>query len=62
MALQSLLYCVDKAELEVQGQLGSEKGMLIDVDLIKCMGAEHCKTDKEIEDYFASMYMGLLKN
>lgn len=52
--LKDSLMCLDSdADLKIQGDVDSEKNQIIQVNVRKCTGREDCKTDEEIEAYFA---------
>ena len=61
-AYLDLLVCVDPSELEVQGDIATEIGQSIAIDIIKCTGSEECRSDEEIKNYFAQRQMYLVSN
>ena len=58
LAQEILLNLWSKLELYAK-----EKGKLLFVDIVKCMGVENnCKSDEEIKDYFARQALVVLSN
>ena len=35
---------------------------MLQIDIVKCTGMDYCKSDEEIKEYFANMYIYVLKN
>lgn len=44
---------MDKTELKVQGHILTDKGQFLYIDIVKCQGRSDCKSDAEIQEYFA---------
>ena len=56
--------CIDKDDLEVQGDYNSDNAQQLNFQLIKCQGgkAKGCKSDAEIVEYFRDKYILLYYN
>ena len=59
---KGLFICTDPSELELYGNFGTIAGKILFVDIVKCIGKDHCKTEKEIDEFFQSKFMYVLKN
>lgn len=59
----NLYHCIDHtADLKIYGGLNSEKARLLQADIVKCIDKDYCKSDEEIRDYFANMFILVLRN
>ena len=56
--------CIDKQDLEVQGEYNSDTAQHLNFQLIKCKGgkAKGCKSDAEISEYFRDKYILIYYN
>ena len=68
LQLSHFFMCVDKADLSVHAGLGSVVAQNIVIDIVKCTNATEdsdspvCKSDEEIQQYFTSKQLYILKN
>ena len=53
--------CIDQHEWSIKGNIETNEGQTINIDIIKCLG-EGCKSDEEIKQYFAARQLYVLSN
>ena len=56
--------CLDEADMDIQGNIGSSQAQILYVDIVICNRETeaNCKEEEEIWDYFSRVQLTILKN
>ena len=54
--------CLDEGDLSIYGDFTSAYASQLNIDLVKCKGQAHCKSEEEVEAFFKGKYIILLYN
>ena len=54
--------CLDDKDLSIYGDFTSAHASQLNVDLVKCEGKDHCKSEEEVEAFFKGKFIIMLYN